>query len=93
MTRPRLCLLAVGGALFAWLFADVLFGGGMFAFRDTAHFYYPLLKLVTGEWAAGRVPLWNPYENLGVPLAGNATSSVFYPGTLIFWLPIDYAAA
>ena len=91
MIRPRLFLLAVGGALFAWVFAGVLFGGGMFAFRDAAHFYYPLFNLVTGEWAAGRVPLWNPYENLGQPLAANPTSSAFYPGLAVFALPLGYA--
>ena len=26
----------------------------------------------SSEWQAGRVPLWNPYENLGMPLAANA---------------------
>jgi hypothetical protein len=36
------------------------------------------------------VPLWNPYENLGMPLAGNPAASVFYPGKLIFALPISY---
>jgi len=91
VTRLRLFLLAVGAALFAWLFAGVLFGGGLFVFRDAAHFYYPLLKLVTGEWTAGRVPLWNPYENLGQPLAANPTSSAFYPGLAVFALPLGYA--
>ncbi|MBN2475778.1 MAG: hypothetical protein JXB62_14295 [Pirellulales bacterium] len=80
-------------SLFLWLFADALFRSGMFAFRDAAHFYYPLFQLVRDEWAAGRVPLWNPYENLGQPLAGNPTASVFYPGKLIFALPLDYGWA
>jgi len=65
----------------------------MFAFRDAAHFYYPLFQLIRDEWAAGRIPLWNPYENLGQPLAGNPTASVFYPGKLIFALPLDYTWA
>ena len=59
-------------------------------FRDAAHFYHPLFEFVRSEWGAGRVPLWNPYENLGVPLAGDATSSVFYPGKLLFALPLDF---
>lgn len=80
-------------ALFAWLFADALFGSGMFVFRDAGHFYYPLFRFIADEWAAGRVPLWNPYENLGQPLAGNPAASVFYPGKLIFALPISYGWA
>ena len=89
----RLIVLVAIAGLFLWLFVEAIFGGGMFAFRDAAHFYYPLFKFVQGEWAAGRVPLWNPYENLGQPLAADATSSVFYPGKLIFVLPLSYAWA
>jgi hypothetical protein len=85
-------VLLVAG-LFAWLYAEALFGGGLFVFRDAGHYYYPLLQFIRGEWLAGRVPLWNPYENLGVPLAGNATASVFYPGTLILLLPVGFATA
>ncbi len=91
MARSRLIVLASIAGLFVWLFANALFHGGVFVFRDAGHYYYPLFQFVAGEWKAGRVPLWNPYENLGVPLAGNATSSVFYPCTLIFLLPLDYA--
>ncbi len=91
--RPRLLVLAATAGLFGWIFADALFGSGMFAFRDAAHYYYPLFKFVQGEWAAGRVPLWNPHENLGVPLAANATASVFYPGKLIFAVGLDYGWA
>jgi hypothetical protein len=87
----RIVLLVAG--LFAWLFGEALFGGGMFVFRDAGHYYYPLLHFVRDEWLAGRVPLWNPYENLGVPLAGNPTAAVFYPGTLILLLPVGFAWA
>jgi hypothetical protein len=88
----RFVLLLIAG-LCVWFFADALFRGGMFVFRDAAHYYYPLLRFVGGEWKAGRVPLWNPYENLGVPLAGNATSGAFYPGMLVFLLPIGFDGA
>jgi hypothetical protein len=86
----RLWAITLAVALLAWFFADTLFGSGMFAFRDAAHFYYPLFQFTRDEWAAGRVPLWNPYENLGMPLAGNPAASVFYPGKLVFALPISY---
>lgn len=79
--------------LFTWLMSSALFASGMFAFRDAAHYYYPLFQFVSGEWEAGRVPLWNPHENLGQPLAADPTSSVFYPGKLVFALPLDYAWA
>ncbi len=35
-------------------------------------------------------PCGIPNENLGQPLAGDATSGVFYPGKLLFALPLDY---
>lgn len=63
-----------------------------FIFRDAGHFYYPYFELIQQEWSAGRVPLWNPYENGGAPLAANPTASVFYPGKLLFFL-FDYPFA
>lgn len=89
---PVAIVLLLAG-LFAWLFAEALFGAGGFVFRDAGHYYYPLLHFVRGQWLAGHVPLWNPYENLGMPLAGNATSGVFYPGSLILLLPLGFAWA
>jgi len=85
-----LLLLVLTAALIGWLFAPALTGAASFAFRDAAHFYHPLFQYIRGEWGAGRVPLWNPYENLGVPLVAENTSSVFYPGKLLFALPLDY---
>ncbi|MDR1141937.1 MAG: YfhO family protein, partial [Planctomycetaceae bacterium] len=55
---------------------------GIPGFRDGAHFYAPLFQYLYDEIAAGRLPLWNPYENLGQPLAANPTTAIFYPVTL-----------
>lgn len=74
----------------AVLFGPVLFADRSFAMRDAAHFYHPLLEWTTHEWAASRVPLWNPHENCGVPVLADASSSLFYPGKLVFALPIDF---
>lgn len=90
-SRPIVLVLILG--LFAWLFAGVLFGSGMFVYRDAEHYYYPLFQYVRSEWLSGRVPLWNPYENLGVPLAANPTASVFYPASVILLLPVGYSWA
>jgi len=92
-SKSRFLVLVPIAGLFAWVMADALFRSGMFAFRDAAHYYYPLFQFVADEWAAGRVPLWNPYENLGMPLAADPTASVFYPGKLIFALPLEYGWA
>ncbi|MBN1912495.1 MAG: hypothetical protein JW818_22425, partial [Pirellulales bacterium] len=92
-TSSRLIVSAVVVGLGTWMFADVLFADRLFGFRDAAHFYYPLFQFIQDQWAAGHVPVWNPYENGGVPLAGDLAASVFYPGKLIFALPIGFAWA
>jgi hypothetical protein len=74
-------------------FAPVLFADRQFAFRDAGDFYYPLHLRVQQEWRAGRLPLWEPEENGGVPLLGNPATAVLYPGTLIYAaFPYPWAA-
>ena len=43
--------------------------------------------LASTEWLTGHVPWWNPYEGVGVPLAGEMQSGAFYPFTLLLALP------
>ena len=84
--------LAVVGATIA-CFAPAIFGPRQFGYRDAGHFYYPLYQRVEQEWNAGRVPLWDPNENAGMPLLGNPTAAVLYPGKLIYRvLPYPLAA-
>ncbi len=71
-------------ALFLLCFAPVFFGDRQFGFRDAGHYYYPLYQRVQHEWNQGRWPLWEPEENGGMPLVGNPTAAVFYPGKLVF---------
>ncbi len=78
--------IALGGVLFA----PVLSSQTVFGFRDGADYYYPLFKHVGQMWAGGQVPLWNPFADLGRPLAGDPTSSVFYPPKLLFAAPLPY---
>ena len=72
------------GSLFLCCYAPALFQGQQFGFRDAGHFYYPLHQRVQKEWEEGRWPLWEPEENAGMPLLGNPTAAVLYPGKLIF---------
>ena len=85
--------LGCGLALLLIFYRSVLFQGGQFAFRDAAHYYYPLYQKVQWEWEAGRWPLWDPAENSGMPLLGNPTAAVLYPGKLIYAaMPYPWAA-
>jgi hypothetical protein len=78
-------------ALGAFVFAPALFRDEQFAYRDAAHYYYPLYQRVQQEWQAGRIPLWEPEENGGVPLLGNPTAAVLYPLKLIYAVAPSYA--
>jgi hypothetical protein len=83
------CFLVIQG----FCFKDILFLGAQFGYQDAADFYYPLYQRVQQEWSAGRFPLWEPEENGGMPLLGNPTSAVLYPGKLIYAvLPYPWAA-
>ncbi len=85
---PLLCLVVLTLACFG----PVLFRGRQFAYRDAANFYYPLYLRVQQEWAAGRLPLWMTEENSGMPLLGNPTAAVLYPGKVVFaLLPYPWA--
>jgi hypothetical protein len=77
-------------ALIVACYGEVLFGGGQFAFRDSANFYYPLYARVQQEWSAGRLPLWEPGENGGTPMLGSPMAAVLYPGKFLFAL-VPYA--
>ena len=89
----RLCAVLVAAGLFLACFTHVIFLERNFAFRDVGHFYHPLFRYIQQEWSAGRLPMWNPYDNCGTPLIASATSSVFYPGKLVFFLPIPFDSA
>jgi hypothetical protein len=73
------------------IFAPVLFADRSLAFRDTGVFYHPLYEWVETQWHASGLPLWNPHVNFGVPVVGEASTSIFYPGKLLLVLPIDFA--
>jgi len=79
---PAVCLVLV-----LIFFGSVLFTQNQFSFRDAGHYYYPLYKLVQTRWSEGFwPPLWEPEENSGMPLLGNPTAAVLYPGKIIYGL-------
>ncbi len=74
----------------AWLFGKPACEDRWLAFRDAANYYQPLFAWEASEWSAGRLPLWNPLDNGGIPAVADATSSAFYPGKLVFLVPCDF---
>ena len=84
LATPLLLLGYLAALTFA-CYRSAIFRGEQFAYRDAAHFYYPLYERVQNEWRAGHYPpLWEPEENAGMPLLGNPTAAVLYPGKLVF---------
>ena len=75
MPRPRLFTTILIAGLFVWFFGDAIVRDATFAFRDAAHFYYPLFEFIGRQWSTGRLPLWNPYGNGGnVMVMGRASA-------------------
>ncbi|MFI5198350.1 MAG: YfhO family protein [Thermoanaerobaculia bacterium] len=52
------------------------------ALSDPVWQFVPWLVLARREIAAGRLPLWNPYQDGGVPLIGNSQSAL---GSPLLW--------
>ncbi len=89
--RPlRTLVLAALAIPLLWCFGALLTAPRVCAYRDTASFYYPLYHWTSACWSRGEVPLWNPQDNLGTPVAAEATSAVFYPLQLLLVLPGPY---
>jgi hypothetical protein len=49
------------------------------ALSDPVWQFVPWLRLARRELAAGRIPLWNPHQDAGAPLLGNAQSGLLSP--------------
>lgn len=76
-------IAAILAACLLWFFGRGLMAGDLFAYRDGAHYHFPLFTYVNERWSQGELPLWNPADNLGQPLAGDPTAAVFYPVRLL----------
>jgi len=92
ITKRDFRCLAWLGALLLIQFAPVLFTGRGYFLRDLTYINHPWRALAAQELAAGRLPLWDPYASLGLPLAANLQSEVFYPFSVPFAL-FDFPSA
>ncbi len=76
------------------LFGSILVGIDRLGFRDVSHFYTPLYDYVSWRRSAQWLPLWNPLDQAGMPLAGETSTAVFYPFRyVLFALPIPTEVA
>src|ERR1041385_165597 len=73
-------------ALVALQYPDVVLGLKTFFFRDYGFFGYPLAAYHRESFWRGEIPLWNPYNNAGLPFLAQWNTMVLYPGSLIYLL-------
>ena len=84
-TKSILPLLVI---LVLWLlfFWPMMAGQEIAGYRDSGYLYYPMFRWIDQEIAAGNFPLWMPFDDSGFPLLADGTSSMLYPGKLVFHL-------
>jgi len=80
--------LALFVALPLLAFPEIVFGGQTLYRDDISGIHYPYHIFAASEWLAGRVPLWNPYNFLGIPALAECQVGVLYPGSLLFLSPL-----
>jgi hypothetical protein len=61
----------------------ILFAGHTLAWRDTSQLFAPMRSLIAGALREGRLPLWNPYEALGMPLFAQLLHGVLHPWSVL----------
>ncbi len=80
---PALIVVSVIVAMRGFVFADLLTN----QHPDILSFWLPRSCLMGRSLAAGRVPLWNPFEMAGTPFAADPQSGWLYlPWMLTSWL-------
>ncbi len=75
-----------------WCFGASLTGDRVFAYRDAAHFYYPLEAWICESLVPRPMCRCGiAQDGNGMPVVADTTSAVFYPGKLVFALPLEFA--
>lgn len=88
---PGRFALVLGALVFA-AFPQVLLGLETFVVRDFGFFAYPLAQYQRECFWRGELPLWNPYNNCGVPFLAQWNTMPLYPPALLYLvLPLSWS--
>lgn len=74
------------GILIAATFPEILFGLATFYVQDYGAFGYPHAFFHRSCFWQGEWPLWNPYNNCGIPFLAQWSTLTFYPLSLFYLL-------
>lgn len=70
-------------------FPEIIFGQQTLYKTDLTWIHFPRHLFAATEWLAGRVPLWDPYEDTGIPLLAESQVGVLYPLSALFLTPLS----
>ena len=73
-------------AFVGFSFPAVLLGLKTFYFRDFGYFGYPFAFYYRQSFWQHQLPLWNPYNNAGIPFLAQWNTLVLYPLSLVYLL-------
>ncbi|HEX3988880.1 MAG TPA: hypothetical protein VHZ30_05575, partial [Verrucomicrobiae bacterium] len=79
-------LLILLGALILITQPGIVFGTRVFTYRDAGLFTYPVTYYFRDCFWHGKWPLWNPYNNCGIPFLAQWNTMTLYPASLIYLL-------
>jgi len=51
---------------------------------------WPLYVMISRTLLSGEIPLWNPYQGIGAPLAADTTWATYYPINILYSIPNQY---
>jgi len=77
--RPERFAFALLVVIVGGLLSPSLTGRDRLAFRDVSQFYTPFYGYIAQRERSEWLPLYNPLDQTGMPLAGETTTALFYP--------------
>jgi len=69
------------------LFSPILFFGRSLYYSDFSFITYPVKSFLAQAFQSGALPFWNPSIDSGTPFMAAFHTGVFYPPSIIFFLP------
>ena len=86
----RVLLIVLG--LMVISFPDLFLAGRVFVYRDAGLFNYPTHYFFRDSILHGELPMWNPYNNCGIPFLAQWNVMALYPLSFLYALfPVPWS--